>query len=385
MKLNGVDQEIIDKMNQKFQVSDAYTQAMNYTQGLLEKVNSGKTSYTEQLNQLTQNYANKPKFQYDMNTDTLFQNALSSAMGQGKNAMQDAIGQASALTGGYASSSAQAVGNQAYNNFIKGAYDNLPAFYQMSLDAYNSEDQRMLNQINLIKDADATEYGRLRDAYALNKDKADTLYNREYQTFNDDRSHATQMASLQNTDWWKKTEYDRAVEEARLQREFEAEQNRLAREQSASQFREEMDYKYTSSGYKKDTSGKYVQAQTTPTYKTPTSNMYQTALKKYNEGGQAELDKYLETLPDYDVVALDDYVTKNGQLPLAQRTFTKTKDTRNAGFLGFTDKNNSGVDHNDIVKDQYGNTYKISDLKDLGKDFQLQLTKLAKGKSYTKK
>ena len=129
MNLNGVDQEIIDKMNRKFQVSDAYTQAMNYTQGLLDKVNSGKTSYTEQLNQLTQNYANKPKFQYDMNTDTLFQNALSSAMGQGKNAMQDAIGQASALTGGYASSSAQAVGNQAYNTFIKGAYDNLPAFY----------------------------------------------------------------------------------------------------------------------------------------------------------------------------------------------------------------------------------------------------------------
>lgn len=282
MNLNGVDQEIIDKMNRKFQVSDAYTQAMNYTQGLLDKVNSGKTSYTEQLNQLTQNYANKPKFQYDMNTDTLFQNALSSAMGQGKNAMQDAIGQASALTGGYASSSAQAVGNQAYNTFIKGAYDNLPAFYQMSLDAYNSEDQRMLNQINLIKDADATEYGRLRDAYALNKDKADTLYNREYQTFNDDRSHATQMASLQNTDWWKKTEYDRAVEEARLQREFQAEQNRLSREQSASQFAQEMDYKYTSSGYTKDAKGNWV----APATETEPINLYTYSRKETDTNGK---------------------------------------------------------------------------------------------------
>lgn len=284
MNLNGVDQEIIDKMNRKFQVSDAYTQAMNYTQGLLDKVNSGKTSYTEQLNQLTQNYANKPKFQYDMNTDTLFQNALSSAMGQGKNAMQDAIGQASALTGGYASSSAQAVGNQAYNTFIKGAYDNLPAFYQMSLDAYNSEDQRMLNQINLIKDADATEYGRLRDAYALNKDKADTLYNREYQTFNDDRSHATQMASLQNTDWWKKTEYDRAVEEARLQREFQAEQNRLSREQSAKQFAQEMDYKYTSSGYTKDAKGNWV-APATETETEP-MDLYTYSRKETDKNGK---------------------------------------------------------------------------------------------------
>jgi hypothetical protein len=47
-------------------------------------------------------------------------------MNSGKSAMQDTIGQASALTGGYGSTYATSAGNQAYNAFIEDAYNNLP-------------------------------------------------------------------------------------------------------------------------------------------------------------------------------------------------------------------------------------------------------------------
>ena len=79
-----------------------------------------------------------------------------------------------------------------------------------------------------------------------------------------------------------------------------------------------------------------------------------------------------------DVESIDLYVTGNGsdtkgygELPLEKRTYTKTKDTTNWLW---------GVDNNDIVQDQYGNTYRIDELP---KDIQKSLTKLKKGESYT--
>ena len=40
------------------------------------------------------------------------------------------------MTGGYGSTYATTAGNQAYNAFIEDAYDNLPQYYQMAMEAY---------------------------------------------------------------------------------------------------------------------------------------------------------------------------------------------------------------------------------------------------------
>lgn len=58
-------------------------------------------------------------------------------------------------------------------------------------------------------------------------------------------------------------------------------------------------------------------------------------------------------------------------LPMEQRTYIKTKDTIN-GFWG--------IDNNDLVKDQYGNEYRIDQLP---KSIQQALTDLKQGESYT--
>ena len=81
---------------------------------------------------------NREDFEYDVDKDPLFQQALASAMNSGKTAMQDTIGQASALTGGYGSTYATSVGNQAYNAYIEDAYNNLPEYYNMALQAYQA-------------------------------------------------------------------------------------------------------------------------------------------------------------------------------------------------------------------------------------------------------
>ena len=264
VSIDGVDQSLTDAMGSSFSQSDdvknkyqeadkyldnyqelasgsfnseAYNQAMQYTNELLEKLNSGKTSYTDQIKDLMSQIQNREDFEYDVDKDTLFQQALASAMGSGKTAMQDTIGQASSLTGGYGSTYATSAGNQAYNAFIEDAYNNLPEYYNMALQAYQMEGQEMYQQLDMLNAADATEWGRTYDAwqsnfanaqqiynqdyaawqdsinnaynlYATSKESADSLYAKEYQTWADTVSQASQLAGMQQTDYWNQTNLD---------------------------------------------------------------------------------------------------------------------------------------------------------------------------------
>jgi len=176
-----------------FQASEAYNQAMNYTNQLLSQLNTGKTSYTDQINMLMDSINNRASFAYDPDTDPLFQQYLASSMESGKTAMQDSMAQASALTGGYGSTYAQGVGNAAYNNFVQDAYNNLPEYYQTALDAYNSETNNLYNRLNMYNVADATEYGRLADAYQNNLNMANDMYGKEYNNYWDALNYDTSM------------------------------------------------------------------------------------------------------------------------------------------------------------------------------------------------
>lgn len=192
-----ISQDVLDVLNSSFSSSSAYKEAMQYTNSLLEKLSSGRTSYTDQIKEMMNKIQNREKFSYDVENDTLFQQALASAMGSGKQAMQDTIGQASALTGGYASTYATSAGNQAYNAYIEDAYNNLPEYYQMAMEAYNMEGQEMYNQLNMLNQADATEYGRLYDSWNANFTNAQNMYNQEYGAWQDSVNNAYNNANLQ--------------------------------------------------------------------------------------------------------------------------------------------------------------------------------------------
>lgn len=166
-----------------FAPSQEYLDAMAYTQSLLDKINTGKTSYSDRVDAMMDTIANRDKFSYDFNTDPLFQNALASAMTSGQTAMQDTMGQAAALTGGYGSSYATSAANQTYNQFVQDAYAQLPEYYKLALDAYTREGDELYNQLGMYRDADNTEYGRLTNAYGMNYQKAQDLYGQEYNNY----------------------------------------------------------------------------------------------------------------------------------------------------------------------------------------------------------
>ncbi len=106
-----------------------------------------KKKKREELQLLSQKaldaYLNREDFQYDVNADALYQRYKDQYTQLGKRAMQDTMGQAAALTGGYSSSYAQSVGQQAYNRYLQQLGDVVPELYQLAYDRYRDKGDRL--------------------------------------------------------------------------------------------------------------------------------------------------------------------------------------------------------------------------------------------------
>lgn len=142
-------------------------------------------------------YNNYKDFKYDLDNDALYQQYKDQYIQQGKTAMQDTIGQASAMTGGYANSYAQTVGNQAYQAQLQNLNDVVPELYQMAYNQYRDNKNDLLNEYNLLSDRYNTEYGEYRDKVADWQNQRDYLTNQynaernyDYTLYSDGRDFA---------------------------------------------------------------------------------------------------------------------------------------------------------------------------------------------------
>lgn len=192
-----VDQSVYDGLGEKFEPSESFKNAWAMIEKQQAEMASGKTAWTDQFNSYLNDYLNREKFEYDVDNDQLFQQALASAMNSGKTAMQDTIGQASSLTGGYGSTYATTAGNQAYNAFIEDAYNNLPEYYQMALEAYQAEGQEMANKVSMLAQADANEWQKMGDMLSMNVDIANSMFNQETTIYKNNIDRLTSLGNLQ--------------------------------------------------------------------------------------------------------------------------------------------------------------------------------------------
>lgn len=241
-KANEHKDNYIDAANTPHK-DEAYDKAMSILNAQKEQLQSGRTKYTDQVEALMSQITNREKFSYDMDSDTMFQQYLSSMMRQGASAMADTMGQASMLTGGYGSSYATSAANQAYNAYIENAYANLPDYYNMAMNAYKMEGEELYNQFSMYSDADAKEYQKMLNAYDVGwqeaqhlydkgwkerEDKlanlyniyqtsqsdADRLYKNEWDAYMNEINQANNMAQLEQGDYWNQKDYDFKVDQA---------------------------------------------------------------------------------------------------------------------------------------------------------------------------
>ena len=162
-----------------------------------------KSSYRQQLSTLYDQIMNRPKFNYDLNGDMLYQQYKDQYQTAGKRAMMDTMGQAAALTGGYGSSYASTAGNQAYQGYLQKLNDIIPSLYDRAYNAYQDEGTALQQKYSLTQGADATDYGRWQDTLSqwnADRDYASTWYNneysRDYSAYQDDVSRAQYNQSM---------------------------------------------------------------------------------------------------------------------------------------------------------------------------------------------
>lgn len=194
---NPISNKTQSALDKGYKKSSAVKKADAWLAEQLEIIQSGKTSYSDQVRDMMDKIMNRDKFSYDVDEDPLFQQALASAMKSGQQAMTDTIGQASALTGGYGSTYATTAGNQAYNAYVEDAYDNLPQYYQMAREAYDKEGEEMYRQFGMVSELDDKEYNRNLAAYDATYQHRNALYNEEYGRYRDEKSDAFNMAGLE--------------------------------------------------------------------------------------------------------------------------------------------------------------------------------------------
>lgn len=200
LKINGIDDDTSSRLTSAYQESDKVSQegldAQNAYNAVAQWQSNGKARAA------LDNWKNTGAFSYDPDSDSLYQTAKANAIANGKIAMQDTVGQASALTGGYGNSYAATAGSQAYQNYLRGLDDDLATYYQLALEQYQQNKDDLLTEYSLENELEQQDYSRLYNQFNL----AETRYNNDrafdYGIYSDDVSKAATLAGMENSDYW---------------------------------------------------------------------------------------------------------------------------------------------------------------------------------------
>ena len=121
--------------------------------------------YTTKIGKLAQDIANRERFSYNPATDAAYQYYADRYRRQGKLAMQDTVGQATQLSGGYDNSYANTVGQQQYNAYLAELGGVIPSLKDAALNTYNAEGNDLNNRLAALQAAQAARDGKIDAAY----------------------------------------------------------------------------------------------------------------------------------------------------------------------------------------------------------------------------
>lgn len=119
----------------------------------LNPLNTGSNGNQAQLQALLDQILNRPNFKYDLDSDMLYQQYRDQYQRLGQQAMQDTMGQAATMTGGYGNSYAATAGNQEYQQYLTQLNNIVPELYDRAYNRYNQDYQALMDQYSLLMGA----------------------------------------------------------------------------------------------------------------------------------------------------------------------------------------------------------------------------------------
>lgn len=124
------------------------------------------SGFEDQLQALYDQIEGREAFSYDPEEDEAYRRYARLYAAQGAAAMEDTMGQAASLTGGYGSSYAQAVGQQAYDRYLGELAALVPELRQAALAEYRQEGQALSDRYNMLNQQEKAGYDRWQDTVA---------------------------------------------------------------------------------------------------------------------------------------------------------------------------------------------------------------------------
>lgn len=218
-KVDAQTQKKYDQYKQGYKQSQAVNNAYKYLQDTLaKKPGVFQSDYKNALDSLYDQVTGREKFKYDMNEDVLYQQYKDMYMKSGQKAMQDTLGQGSALTGGYNNTYAQMAAQQAYNDYLGALNDKVPELYQQAYDRYQQEGDDLYEKFSMASDLYGKEYAQYRDNvtdWQTDRDYASGMYQSErdfdyndFQTMLDfyqneywNQRHALSKSETETSNW----------------------------------------------------------------------------------------------------------------------------------------------------------------------------------------
>ena len=119
--------------------------------------------WSDAMNDTIGRIRDREPYRFDLDTNGLYQQYRNQYTKLGQQAMKDTMGQAAGLTGGYGSSYAQNVGQQAYNGYLEKLNNIVPDLYAQGKAAYDADTNNLYNQLAMYGDAYNRDYNTWRD------------------------------------------------------------------------------------------------------------------------------------------------------------------------------------------------------------------------------
>ena len=180
-----------------------------------EKPGGYVSGWDKELDALYDQIASRGAFSYDLGTDPVYRQYREQYQSAGRMAMEDTMGRAAALTGGYGSSYGQQAGQQAYNAYLQKLNEVVPELYAQAREQYDREGSALYDRYDLVRSRDASDYARYRDRvsdYYAELSDARSAYDaeadRDYRRYWDSQSRALQEAKLASDNYWNQLEYE---------------------------------------------------------------------------------------------------------------------------------------------------------------------------------
>ncbi len=155
------------EMERGYTPSDEVTAARAYRDSVAAmEPGAYQSRFEEKLQELYDQIAGREAFSYDPEEDEAYRRYAKLYAAKGAAAMEDTLGKAASLTGGYGSSYAQSAGQQAYNGYLQELAALVPELRQAALAEYRQEGQALADQYSMLSQREKNDYARYQNERA---------------------------------------------------------------------------------------------------------------------------------------------------------------------------------------------------------------------------